>query len=154
MTTLNNCDSTGTNTALCENSNTGGIINDITGIEQDNTATLTGESSRAFQQNNARVDQQANLANTCSETGTGTSDVECINDASNFVDQITQNNDATGQDGDDIGQQNQVVIDQNLNAVNDCDEQDSGNNFADCSNVALNEIGTITQTNTGTGDGN
>jgi hypothetical protein len=115
---------------------------------------LSGESSFSDQQNNAAIDQTANLANTCSETGTGTSIVGCVNDVSNFVGQIEQDNSAKGEGADNIVQQNQVVVDQNLVAVNDYDEQDSGSNLATCENTALNSIASITQDNSGTGDGN
>ena len=44
----------------------------------------------------------------------------------NFVGLISQTNDAMGEDADNIAQPNQIDISQNLDAVNDCDEQDSG----------------------------
>ena len=73
----------------------------------------------------------------------------------NFIESITQKNDAHGTHVDDIFQDNTGSFSQVMTLNNDCDATTfsfSGDNFANCGNdFAQNFIGPVDQTNTATG---
>ena len=97
----NDCNGTATNTASCDNS--GGALNNIESITQDNIADNTDDAF-SNQENDVAIDQDAGLVNTCDETGTGNNDADCDNDAENFVGPLSQTNTATGEDEATIAQ--------------------------------------------------
>ena len=147
----NGCDETGTgdNLAICDNisggANTGNFIDEVS---QTNTADgLTGDQD-INQINDALVSQDLNANNDCDESGTGNNLALCTTDVFNTVGAITQTNTADDTTADGT-YRNAVDIHQDLRAVNDCDDSGSGDNLAVCDITVSNDIGDITQTNTG-----
>ena len=72
----NNCDSTASNVAICSNFNAGNDIDDIT---QENTASAGGFAS-ITQSNDATINQNVDLLNSCDESGAGINSADCDND--------------------------------------------------------------------------
>ena len=89
------------------------------------------------------------MLNSCDESGDGINDAECDNDAVNFIGPVVQTNTATGADeSDTVVQSNGAQVTQNSPSLNDCDEENTGDNLAVCYNEdGLNSIFSITQTN-------
>ena len=140
----NDCDATALNDATCSNFD---AANDIESITQENTATGDGFAS-ILQSNDATIDQNMDLLNSCGESGAGFNEATCANDnAHNFIGPIVQTNTADGDASDAFTQSNVVDVTQNLQGTNDCDEANTGNNFAECGNNISNNIASITQTN-------
>ena len=96
-----------------------------------------------------QLQQNMNLLNSCGESGAGINNALCdSDDAENFIGPIVQSNDVTSADESDaITQSNVIQITQNLQGTNDCDEANTGDNNAQCSNNISNNIESITQTN-------
>ena len=112
--------------------------------------TLTGDGfAYISQSNDATITQNMDLINSCDESGAGINLALCDNDeAENFIGPIIQANAAEGDVSDAFTQSNVIQITQNLEGTNDCDEANTGNNLAICSNEISNNIESITQTNT------
>jgi hypothetical protein len=159
--TLNNdCDATtftddGNNEANCGNEFAENLID---AVDQTNTAT-GNDDVLIDQDNNLDVSQTLTAVNNCDATGLN--DATCSNNiAGNFIDTITQDNTATGDDFAQIFQSNDATIVQTANLLNTCDESGSGINGASCNNDSApgleyhNLIGPIDQSNTATGSGN
>ena len=142
----NGCDEadTGDNLAVCDNL----ASNNIADILQTNTADGLAGDQDINQINDAYISQGLNANNDCDESGTGNNVADCSTEVSNNVGPITQTNlaDSTTADGT---YRNAVYIDQDLRALNDCDDSGAGNNEAVCDITVSNDIGAITQTNTG-----
>ena len=142
----NDCDATATNNALCENFNP---INQFESITQVNTALADGFAVIS-QSNDATINQNIDLLNSCDESGDGDNVAECINSqTTNFIGPIVQINTASGADETDtLSQSNGAQVTQNLQAANDCDEENTGDNLGTCINeIPGVTIDTITQTN-------
>ena len=143
----NNCDSTASNGAICINFNAGNTIDDIT---QDNTASAGGFAS-ITQSNDATINQNVDLLNSCDESGAGINLALCENadagDGFNVIGPISQSNDANGGGNAVATQSNIIDVTQNLEGTNDCDEANTGNNNAVCSTEIFNNIDSITQSN-------
>ena len=123
-------------------------LNDIESITQENTATGDGFAAIS-QSNDATINQNLDLLNSCGESGAGFNEATCANnEARNFIGPVVQTNTATGDASDTFTQSNVVDVTQNLQGTNDCDEANTGNNFAECGNNISNNIASITQTNT------
>ena len=148
----NDCNCTGGNAAICSNDGFDLIfINDfnfIDSIGQFNSVTLSGDVS-SEQLNDAAISQGGALVNTCDETGGGVNQVTCQNlDDANILGPVFQFNTVDAPNSDTASQSNGAQVTQNLEAVNDCDEEDTGFNFAICENeLSINQINPITQTN-------
>ena len=148
----NDCNGTGGNAAICSNDGFDVIfINDfnfIDSIGQFNSATLSGDVS-SEQLNDAAISQGGALVNTCDETGGGVNQVTCQNlDDANILGPVFQFNTVDAPNSDTASQSNGAQVTQNLEAVNDCDEEDTGFNFALCGNdLSINQINSITQMN-------
>ena len=125
----NDCDATASNFADCSNFES---FNTIDSITQDNTATGDGFASIS-QSNEATIDQNMDLLNSCDESGDGVNDADCDNDAFNLIGPIFQSNDANGADNSVVTQSNIIDVTQNLEGTNDCDEANTGDNNAQCS---------------------
>ncbi|HTH21365.1 MAG TPA: hypothetical protein VL854_04035, partial [Nitrososphaeraceae archaeon] len=158
MTLNNGCDATtftdnGDNSAVCRNEFADNIIDPVV---QTNTATGL-DDVLIDQDNNVDVTQVTSANNNCDSTGPNEADCGNLN-AGNFIDDITQDNTANGDDFASITQSNDATINQKVNLLNSCDESGSGINSADCDNDALgefhNHIGPIDQSNDATGAGN
>ena len=68
--------------------------------------------------------------------------------AENFIGPLFQSNVAAdAAQSDTVAQSNAAPITQKLDAINDCDEANTGFNGPFCSNDAINFIDSITQTN-------
>ena len=142
----NDCDATATNNALCQNFNP---INQFESITQVNTALADGFSVIS-QSNDATINQNIDLLNSCDESGDGDNVAECINSqTTNLIGPIVQINTASGADETDtLSQSNGAQVTQNLQAANDCDEENTGDNLGTCINeIPGVTIDTITQTN-------
>ena len=141
----NDCDATATNFALCSNDFSDNSIDSIT---QTNAATGDGFASIS-QNNEATIAQNMDLLNSCDESGAGINVAICDNNgSSNFIGPVDQSNQALGADENDvITQSNVAQVTQNLEGTNDCDEANTGDNFAICTNDISNNIDSITQTN-------
>ena len=61
---------------------------------------------------------------------------------------MQENSGPGGDESDTFTQSNVVEVTQNLQGTNDCDEANTGDNIAQCSNNISNNIDSITQTNT------
>ena len=74
------------------------------------------------------------LLNSCDESGAGINDASCSNDfAVNFIGPVDQTNTVSGADqSDTFTQSNGAQVTQNLQAVNDCDEANTGYNLVTC----------------------
>ncbi|HTH21049.1 MAG TPA: hypothetical protein VL854_02425, partial [Nitrososphaeraceae archaeon] len=145
LTANNDCDATAENSVICTNDN---VQNFIDSISQINAAT--GDDLASISQNNeATITQKMDLVNSCDESGAGINDAECdTDDAENFIGPIIQRNDVPGADESDaITQSNIIDVTQNLEGTNDCDEANTGDNNAQCSNNISNNIASITQIN-------
>src|SRR4030095_7965362 len=148
----NDCNGTGGNDVQCANDgfDNGVDISDfnfIREIDQTNLATLAGDVS-SEQINDLSIDQSGALVNTCDETGGGVNFAICANtDALNFVGPISQANLVDAPNSDTAVQSNGAQVAQNLVATNDCDEEGTSFNFAECENVGSNFIDSITQAN-------
>ena len=60
---------------------------------------------------------------------------------SNFIGPVVQTNTAADADqSDTVAQSNGAQVTQNLQAVNDCDEENTGDNLATCSNDQPSEF--------------
>ena len=159
MVLLNDCDETevGNNEADCTNFEPSNIIGPITQTS-GNEAGLQALGATIPQSNVVQIAQNLQAVNNCDEKGDGTNLAFCENDSpENFIDDIdgiTQENLAPTV-ADDFVQNNLVAISQDLQATNDCDEFDDGNNgdgvVADCENNVDNEIGPVDQSNFATG---
>ena len=116
------------------------FINDfnfIDSIGQFNSATLSGDVS-SEQLNDAAISQGGALVNTCDETGGGVNQVTCQNlDDANILGPVFQFNTVDAPNSDTASQSNGAQVTQNLEAVNDCDEEDTGFNFALCGNESF-----------------
>ena len=78
----NDCDATALNDAICSNFDADNYIESIT---QDNTATGDG-FAHISQSNDAIIDQNMDLLNSCDESGAGINDAICYNAiAHNFI---------------------------------------------------------------------
>ncbi|HTH23422.1 MAG TPA: hypothetical protein VL854_14475, partial [Nitrososphaeraceae archaeon] len=143
----NDCDATGSNFADCFYIE---AFNGIDSITQTNDAS-GNEIDDISQGNDAVIDQNMDLLNSCDETGDGNDLADCFTVPGNRVEPLIQTNTATGDDEepDTTAQSNVVQITQNLDAVNDCDEENTGANLAECVDDPFNSIKTITQTNDG-----
>ena len=107
------------------------------------------------QLNSVDVSQRINQANDCDESGNGDNLATCTNLGNNAVGPITQTNSGHSNNNDgDANYKNAVDIDQAVNQLNDCDEEDDGNNAATCTNLGNNAVGPITQTNSGHSNNN
>ena len=72
----------------------------------------------------------------------------CYNLAQNFIGPVVQANSVPGADENDVITQSNVIdVTQNLQGTNDCDEANTGDNNAQCSNNISNNIDSITQSN-------
>ena len=151
----NDCNGTGGNDVTCTNDGfyDGVDIDDfnfITDIDQVNLATLGGDVS-ADQVNDLTIGQGGSLVNTCDETDGGVNQATCENvEVVQVVGPIGQSNNVDADpNGDIVTQSNGAQVTQNLDAVNDCDEDGTGFNFASCINEQTsNEIESITQITT------
>ena len=96
----------------------------------------------------------SDLLNSCDESGAGENDALCSNDfAGPFIGPVDQTNTVSGADqSDTFTQSNGAQITQNIQAVNDCDEANTGNNLVTCGSDQASEdtIDSITQTNDAT----
>ena len=157
----NDCNGTGGNSVQCTND---GFIhpildiddfNFIDSIEQGNAASLADDVS-SVQLNDAAVDQGGALVNTCDETGGGINQALCENvDNINILGPVSQSNSVDASTfntaAQTADQSNGLQVTQNLQAVNDCDEDDTGFNLASCVNdQTSSEIESITQDNDAT----
>ena len=152
----NDCNGTGGNVVQCTNDGFTNfdVIDDfnfIDSIDQFNSATLSGDVS-SDQINDLAIAQSGALVNTCDETGGGVNQVACENVGDiNFVGPVFQSNTVDAPNSDTATQSNGAQMTQNLQAINDCDEEGTGFNFAECSNdFSVNVIESITQTNDAT----
>ncbi|HTH23337.1 MAG TPA: hypothetical protein VL854_14050, partial [Nitrososphaeraceae archaeon] len=159
LLTENDCNGTGGNDVQCTNDGfEDGIdifdFNFIAEIDQFNDAILTGDVSSA-QVNDVALAQTGALVNTCDETGGGVNVATCENDeVKSLVGPITQSNAEDAPNSDTASQTNGAQVTQNAQAVNDCDEEGTGFNFAFCENagddfneVANNFVDSISQQN-------
>ncbi|HEX2471843.1 MAG TPA: hypothetical protein VHJ59_03740, partial [Nitrososphaera sp.] len=161
MTLLNDCEEgdLGTNDADCENFNPANVIGPITQISA-NEAGAEALSATAAQSNDVEITQNLQSVNACDEQGDSDNIAGCLNSAVNLIDIITQTNTADDV-ADDFVQTNLIgVINQDLQATNNCDDTDAdvvgdGVNDAACGNQVGNFIGpmqgAVLQTNTATG---
>ena len=122
----------------------------LTSITQENTATGDGFAS-ITQSNDATINQNVDLLNSCDESGAGINSADCDNDDAadfhNLIGPVSQSNDANGADNSVVTQSNIIDVTQNLEGTNDCDEANTGDNNAQCSTEIFNNIDSITQTN-------
>src|SRR4030095_7059205 len=128
----NDCDATASNFALCFNS--GG--NAVESITQANSAIGDGFADIS-QNNDAAIVQNIDLLNSCDESGDGEDNAECFNtivSARNSIGPVYQANYASGADSFTASQSNVAQVTQNLQATNDCDEENTGSNSAECDN--------------------
>ena len=130
------------------------VLNELDSITQTNDATATHVDD-IFQDNTGSFSQVLTLNNGCDATtftDNGDNSAICSNDsADNIIGPVGQTNTATGLDDVLIDQDNIVAVSQDLSANNNCDS--TALNDAECTNDSVdNEIGTITQDNTATGD--
>jgi hypothetical protein len=101
--------------------------------------------------NDVDMSQRINQENDCDEFGGGNNRVTCMNEGNNAVGPITQTNSghSNNNNNGDSSSENEIHVDQDVNQLNDCDEEDDGNNVATCTDAAKNTVGSITQTNQG-----
>ena len=132
LTANNDCDATASSATSCFNS----AQNFIGEITQFNGA-VGNDFADISQSNDAVIDQNIDLLNSCDESGDGIHDASCSNSAQNFIGPVSQSNDATGAEISDAAvQSNGAGITQNLKEVNDCGEENTGDNLAGCSNLS------------------
>ena len=101
-----------------------------------------------MQLNDAAIDQGGAIVNTCDETGGGINQATCENvDNINILGPVFQSNSVDASNIDTASQSNGAQVTQNLEAVNDCDEEDTGFNFAICENeLSINQITHVNNT--------
>ena len=152
MDLVNSCDESGAdgNFALCDNNSASNFIGPVF---QANVAADAAQSDTVAQSNGAQAAQNLDAVNDCNEANTGFNFAICTNGLpSNFIDSITQTNDAIV--GDDTVQSNFVVVNQDMQLENLCDETGIGDNAAFCSNdSAANVIAPVSQLNDADGSG-
>ena len=135
----NDCNGTGGNGVQCTNDGFTNFdfiddFNFISSIDQFNSGTLSGDVS-SDQINDLAIAQGGALVNTCDETGGGVNQAACTNVGDiNFVAPVFQSNTVDAPNSDTATQSNGAQMTQNLQAINDCDEEGTGFNFAECSN--------------------
>ena len=100
LTANNDCDATASSATSCFNS----AQNFIDEILQFNGA-VGNDFADISQSNDAVIDQNIDLLNSCDESGDGTHDASCSNSAQNFIGPVSQSNDATGAESSDTAVQ-------------------------------------------------
>ena len=149
MVLLNDCDEgdLGTNDAFCANFEPANFIGPITQTSS-NTAGAEADSATIAQSNDVEITQNLQAVNDCDEQGDSDNLAECSELAGNAIESITQTNTAANV-ADDFVQNNLIgIINQDLQATNDCDDTDAdvvgdGVNDADCGNPVENIIGPV-----------
>ena len=136
----------------CRNSG----FNSVGSITQANSGYVGNNDGDVNYENAVDISQRINQANGCDESVDGNT-VEgdpnvatCENTAPNTIGPITQTNQGFTDNNDgDVNYENAVDIDQEVNQLNDCDEEDGGFNQAICTNTSSISLGSITQANSG-----
>ncbi len=118
------------------------------------TITGTASDNADIQQNN-KAEQTFTMVQQlqCDESGPGDNNAACSNSASNSASSL-QDSTATASGNGNIKQVNNIKLTQSQDQQLQCDESGPGDNLASCSNDATNQADSITQINTGTGNGN
>ncbi len=134
------------------------ILNTIGPIAQTSDSDAGDAVGATIPQSNvSQITQNLLAVNDCDEAGAGDNGASCQNSAGNIIQEfqglteITQSNNAPNV-GDDFVQNNFVAISQDLQARNDCDELDDGDNGDGgvtqfCGNGVENFIGPVDQSN-------
>ena len=106
--------------------------NEIGSITQTNDA-IGDDFAQILQINDAVINQESDVLNSCDESGDGMDDAQCAAASSNSIGPIVQANTAEGAaESDTVAQSNGAQATQNVQDTNDCDEENTDDNLANC----------------------